>query len=33
VITAYLTGATVSSTQQNSTLAAVGRAVSAMLAS
>ena len=31
VITAYLTGATVSSTQQNATLAAVARAASAMI--
>ena len=31
VITAYLTGATVSAAQQNATLASVARAVSAML--
>jgi beta-lactamase class A len=33
VITTYLTGATVSATQQNATLASVARAVSAMLSS
>lgn len=32
VITAYLTGSTVSATQQNATLASVARAVSGMLA-
>jgi beta-lactamase class A len=31
VITAYLTGATVSAAQQNATLASVARAVSVML--